>query len=178
VTALLHESSKVERDEGLVFDDQNTKASSGPPYERFLGLSLRTVGNLPLSFSALLCGSSVLVRLLAVMLPVKPINSFGKRQPMSRNVFELLFEAQVGHLCGASFGHQSASAIIFSAQVHPNGSRKCQFDGQCAGGRYVPPRIPATSVSSISWKRLSAVRQRLAARAQQADEGASGTYAE
>jgi len=31
--------------------------------------------------------------LLAVMMPVQPINSFGKRQPMSRNVFERLFEA-------------------------------------------------------------------------------------
>jgi hypothetical protein len=31
--------------------------------------------------------------LLAVMLPVSPINTFGKRQPMSRNVFERLFEA-------------------------------------------------------------------------------------
>jgi len=52
-------------------------------------------------FSALLCEPSVVFRALlllnhrialAVMLPVQPINSFGKRQPMSRNVFVRLFE--------------------------------------------------------------------------------------
>jgi hypothetical protein len=43
--------------------------------------------------------------LLAVMLPVEPLNSFGKRQPMPRNVFERFFEAWVSALCGALVGH-------------------------------------------------------------------------
>jgi hypothetical protein len=39
------------------------------------------------------------------MLPVEPLNSFGKRQPMPRNVFERFFEAWVSALCGALVGH-------------------------------------------------------------------------
>jgi len=41
---------------------------------------------------------------LTVMLPVEPLDSFGKRQPMSRNVFERFFDAWVGALCSALFG--------------------------------------------------------------------------
>ena len=55
------------------------------------------------------------------LLPVQPLNAFGKRQPMSRNVFKRLSETWVGSLCGALFGHQSATAIIFSTRVHPDG---------------------------------------------------------
>jgi hypothetical protein len=66
---------------------------------------VRGVGSLPLVFPALLSGSSVLVRLLAVMLPLYPILSSGKHQPMSRNVFERLSEASVGNFFGALFGH-------------------------------------------------------------------------
>jgi hypothetical protein len=43
--------------------------------------------------------------LLAAMLPVEPFNTFGKGQPMPRNVFERLSMAEVGALCGALFGH-------------------------------------------------------------------------
>jgi hypothetical protein len=38
------------------------------------------------------------------MLPVEPLDSFGKRQPMSRDVLEGLFDARVGALCGTLFG--------------------------------------------------------------------------
>jgi len=38
------------------------------------------------------------------MLPVEPLDSFGKRQPMSRDVLEGLFDARVGALCSALFG--------------------------------------------------------------------------
>jgi hypothetical protein len=38
------------------------------------------------------------------MLPVEPLDSFGKRQPMSRNIFERFFDAWDGALCSALFG--------------------------------------------------------------------------
>jgi hypothetical protein len=62
------------------------------PGMRLLGLSLRALGNLSLVFPALVCDSSYLVCSLIFML-LQPIFSLGKHQPMSRNVFERLFEA-------------------------------------------------------------------------------------
>jgi hypothetical protein len=64
-----------------------------PPGMRLLGLSLRALGNLSLVFPALVCDSSNLVCSLIFMLPLQPIFSLGQHQPMSRNVFERLFEA-------------------------------------------------------------------------------------
>jgi hypothetical protein len=63
------------------------------PCVRLLGLYLRALGSLPLVFSVLVCGSWVLVCWLVFMLSVYPILSFGKHQPMSRDIFECFFEA-------------------------------------------------------------------------------------
>jgi hypothetical protein len=65
---------------------------------RLVDTGLQAIGSLAGTLPrASFCLSSVTASvcdwaLLAVMLPVQPINAFGKHQPMPRNVFERLFE--------------------------------------------------------------------------------------
>ncbi len=49
---------------------------------------------------------------------VQPLGLFGKCEPAARNILERLFDAEIGAVCRALLGFDSATAIVFSTRVH------------------------------------------------------------